>query len=149
MPVQGMVDRAWSWTRSEVRPILTSGYDWFLHGKIKCRRERGLNGWDGSVYASDFRCLTTANSWQGCQLSASCQVDDVCQVPRLYGYTHGGNCSSYPLKFCQVFKIHCCSRNHCSLWWDDEATKISNILTWCWYIVAVWALAWKGRWCNL
>jgi len=77
----GMVDRAWSWTRSEVRPILTSGYDWFLHSKIKCRRERGLNGWDGSVYASDFRCLTTANSWQGCQLSASCQVDDVCQVP--------------------------------------------------------------------
>ncbi|XP_039816316.1 rRNA (cytosine-C(5))-methyltransferase NOP2C-like isoform X7 [Panicum virgatum] len=40
------------------------------------------------------RCLTTANSWQGCQLSASCQVDDVCQVPSpkiiLLDKSHGG-----------------------------------------------------------
>ena len=45
---------------------------------------------------------------------------------RLYGYTHGGNCSSYPLKFCQVFKIHCWTIVH----YDEMMRRLRFRIFW-------------------
>lgn len=98
MPLQGMVERGWSWPCSEVWSVIISGYHWFLHREIWCWRERWINkrDWNSNVWHSQLTLgIPSLNFLQS----------DGSRIPMEWN-------AACPLKFClPVFDIFFCSKN--------------------------------------